>query len=231
MPAVDRDTQRLACLQAMGLTLYSSRRDLPGAAPSRRVLAAGVPAPEPPPAGLAPVAPGADTRARDAEPPTRCAARQPEAAGSEAAAVPRPPESSVRFRLAAVLAGGALWLEELGDAPLAREQVALVQAMARACGWATAAPRVQEFAWPMHRNPQLDCSAEAAGAALQAFLARLLSEAGLERVLLLGAGARERVAALTLPVPVLALPATREMLAGAAPKREAWAVLRGVAGS
>ena len=40
MPAADRNTDldRLACLQAMGLTLYSSRRDLPGAAPSRRVL-------------------------------------------------------------------------------------------------------------------------------------------------------------------------------------------------
>ena len=40
MPAADRhsDLDRLACLEAMGLTLYSSRRDLPGAAPSRRVL-------------------------------------------------------------------------------------------------------------------------------------------------------------------------------------------------
>ncbi|HKK22052.1 MAG TPA: hypothetical protein VJ947_00075, partial [Pseudohaliea sp.] len=98
-----------------------------------------------------------------------------------------------------------------------------------ACGWAPEAPRVQEFTWPMHRNPQLDHGAEAAGMALQAFLARLLAEAELERVLLLGAGAGARVATLTLPVPVLTLPATREMLAGAEPKRAAWAALRGVA--
>jgi hypothetical protein len=133
---------------------------------------------------------------------------------------------TLRFRLAALLAGDALWLEELGDAPLAREQVALVHAMARACGWAREAPRVQEFAWPMHRNPQLDQGAGAAAVALQAFLARLAGEASLTRILLLGSGARERAAALTLPAPVAVLPSTRAMLAGAAAKREAWAVLR-----
>jgi hypothetical protein len=138
---------------------------------------------------------------------------------------------AVRFRLAAVVAGGALWLEELGDAPLAREQVALVHAMARACGWTVEAPRVQEFAWPMHRNPQLDQSATAAAAALQAFLARLVDEAGLGRILLLGSSARELAARLALPVPAALLPSTRSMLAGAAAKREAWLVLRELAQS
>ena len=67
----------------------------------------------------------------------------------------------------------------------------MVRAMVRACGWAAEAPRVQEFAWPLHQNPQLDRSATAAAAALQAFLARLVGEAGLGRILLLGSSARE----------------------------------------
>ena len=130
-----------------------------------------------------------------------------------------------------MVAGGALWLEELGDAPLAREQVALVRAMVRACGWAAEAPRVQEFAWPLHQNPQLDRSATAAAAALQAFLARLVGEAGLGRILLLGSSARELGGQLALPVPVASLPSTRSMLAGGAAKREAWLVLRELAQS
>jgi hypothetical protein len=103
--------------------------------------------------------------------------------------------------------------------------------MARACGWASDAPRVQEFAWPMHRNPQLDQGPGAAAVALQAFLSRLAGDAALSRILLLGSGARERVGELALPVPAATLPSTRAMLAGAAAKREAWAVLRAFARS
>ncbi|KGE05261.1 hypothetical protein HRUBRA_00083 [Pseudohaliea rubra DSM 19751] len=145
------------------------------------------------------------------------------------ARVSAPRGEALRFRLAAVLAGGALWLEDLGTAPLAREQVALVQAMIRACGWASEAPRVQEFAWPMHRNPQLDQGAAAAGVALEAFLARLANEAGLTRIFLLGTEARERAGALALPA--FALPSTRDMLVSAGAKRDAWAVLRDLAAS
>ncbi|MEQ8264086.1 hypothetical protein [Pseudohaliea sp.] len=241
MPAADRnnDLDRLACLQAMGLTLYSSRRDLPGAAPSRRVLTpaafTAAPSPEEAPA-TAPEAIRGTPTARDYTPGTL--ARSLDAPKSRPTARTEAPApaamtgaDAVRFRLAAVVAGGALWLEELGDAPLAREQVALVHAMARACGWAVEAPRVQEFAWPMHRNPQLDQGATAAAAALQAFLARLVGEAGLGRILLLGSSARELAGRLTLPVPAASLPPTRSMLAGAAAKREAWLVLRELAQS
>jgi hypothetical protein len=233
MPAADRNTDldRLACLQAMGLTLYSSRRDLPGAAPSRRVLMPAAFTAAPPPAA-APSA--ASPEARTARGDTAGSlARSLDAPKSRPAPRPEAPApaavtggDAVRFRLAAVVAGGALWLEELGDSPLAREQVALVHAMARACGWAVEAPRVQQFAWPLHRNPQLDQGAAAAAAALQAFLARLVGEAGLGRILLLGSSARELAAQLTLPVPAASLPSTRSMLAGAAAKREAWLVLR-----
>ncbi len=241
MPAADRNTDlaRLACLQAMGLTLYSSRRDLPGAAPSRRVLPPAASAAAPPPAAApaaasgrtaeAPAArgdsPGSLARSLDV-PKTRPAPRAEAPAAAATAGA-----GAVRFRLAAMVAGGALWLEELGDAPLAREQVALVYAMARACGWAAEAPRVQEFAWPMHRNPQLDQGALAAATALRAFLARLVGEAGLTRILLLGSRARELAGQLALPVPAASLPSTRSMLAGAGAKREAWVVLRQLAHS
>ncbi|MHA7817033.1 MAG: hypothetical protein ACX93N_11200 [Pseudohaliea sp.] len=246
MTTVDRssDLERLARLQAMGLVLYSSRRDLPGAAPSRRVLSPAAFAAAPSPA-VTPDAPGAPAGAVPGATPARApspadspgvlarslaapTARPAPRAGASAPTAAAKTDA-LRFRLSAVLAGGALWLEELDDAPLAREQVALVHAMARACGWAVEAPRVREFAWPMHRNPQLDQGAAAAAVALQAFLARLAGEAGLDRILLLGAGARQRAGELALPVPAVPLPSTREMLAGAAAKREAWAVLRGLA--
>jgi hypothetical protein len=244
MPAADRhsDLDRLACLEAMGLTLYSSRRDLPGAAPSRRVLSPAAVAAASPPAANRDAVPRAEPEASpgavpsSAEMPGSLARSldapkaRPQHVGAPAPAATAKSDT-LRFRLAAVLAGGALWLEELGDAPLAREQVTLVQAMARACGWAGEAPRVQEFAWPMHRNPQLDQGPEAAAVALQAFLTRLTGEAGLTRILLLGSGARERATALALPVPAAALPSTRAMLAGAAAKRDAWAVLRELARS
>jgi len=242
MPAADRNTDldRLACLQAMGLTLYSSRRDLPGAAPSRRVLVpaafTAAPSPAAAPAAASSAGPGTKT-ARGGSPGSL--ARSLDAPKSRPAPRTGAPEpvavrggDTVRFRLAAVVAGGALWLEELGDAPLAREQVALVRAMVRACGWATdAPPRVQEFAWPLHQNPQLEQGAAAAAAALQAFLARLVGEAGLGRILLLGSSARELAGQLTLPVPVASLPSTHSMLAGGAAKREAWLVLRELAQS
>ena len=257
MPAADhsRDLARLACLDAMGLTLYSSKRDLPGAAPSRRVLTQALFAAASPPAAARDAVPGAVPEAAAGAAPSPASSPAPSPAPSPAdrpgslarsldapkarptphgtapAPAATPQSGTLRFRLAAVRAGGALWLEELGDAPLAREQVALVHAMVRACGWVGEAPRVQEFAWPMHRNPQLDQGAEAAAVALQAFLARLAGEAALTRILLLGSGARERAATLALPVPAVALPSTRAMLAGAAAKREAWAVLRELARS
>jgi hypothetical protein len=239
MPAANRptDLDRLACLQAMGLTLYSSRRDLPGAAPSRRVLTpaafTAAPSPEEAPAATSEAIRGTPTARDDAPGSLARSLDAPKSRPAPRAEVLVPAAAvsadAVRFRLAAVVAGGALWLEELGDAPLAREQVALVHAMARACGWAVAEPRVQEFAWPMHRNPQLDQGAAAAAAALQAFLARLVGEAGLGRILLLGSSARELAARLALPVPAALLPSTRSMLAGAAAKREAWLVLRELA--
>ena len=133
MPSARKPRSKEADLQALSISQLKRvarerRIDTSHCFEKADLIAALRPPPLPPPtASLLPcvrVLP----RVRPA-PPTGAPAPAAEAGGD-----------TVRFRLAAVVAGGALWLEELGDAPLAREQVALVRAMVRACGWA-AAPR------------------------------------------------------------------------------------------
>ena len=86
-----------------------------------------------------------------------------------------------QFNIAAVVANGYLWVEEIGDRPLATEQVQLVQALARALARvvdreASAAgdgrPDVAMFKWPMHNNRQLDLGEEAARSGVAAFIGR-----------------------------------------------------------
>jgi hypothetical protein len=232
MHATDRDLRRLACLQAMGITVYCSRQALPGAAPSRRVtLSPGVapaarsPLPAPSRAAPAPAAP-APASARGGDPANAPAARSAPTPASRPAAAA---DAGERFTVAAIVAGNGLWLEELGGHPLAREQVALVRAMAQACRWPTTKPVVRQFAWPLHNNPQLDRGPGAAAAALEAFLRRLAQEGSCEHLLLLGTGAAERVGPGAAALPRLVLPSTRELLAEPARKRDAWETLRALA--
>jgi hypothetical protein len=210
------DRRRAVILDAMGILLLSSRRDLPGAAPSRRVTLAPrqpqAPAAEPEPAAIA--AAGAAT-----------AAAAPAAVRSPASRTP----VVESLHLATLLIGDWLWIEDLGELPLAREQVALVRAMALACGLPAAAPAVRPFRWPAHDNPQLDRGPAAAASALRAFLRRVCEEEAVSRLCLLGTAAAERIAGLSLPLSAHMLPSTREMLAAPQRKRDAWATLRPLA--
>src|SRR5262245_44605993 len=156
-----QEQTRLAYLDALGLTSFVSRRALPGAAPIRRMsppcpapVNARRPAPVPSVAG--PTAETVESRP--------VAERIP--------AMPRIPQC--RFRLAVVAAGAWLWLEDLGELPLATEQVRLMTAMAHALQLASTTagenlpgqsrPAHFEFHWPMHQNSQLDNGEDAARA-------------------------------------------------------------------
>jgi hypothetical protein len=122
--------------------------------------------------------------------------------------------------------GDSLWLEDLQDGILGREQVRLMRAICAALGWSAQPVAVNQFAWPLHNNPQLDLGEEAASTALQAFVQRQVESAGCARLLLLGEAIRERLGDASLAVPALALPSTRDMLRDARCKRSAWQVLR-----
>jgi hypothetical protein len=216
----ERELRRRACLEAMGIAVYVARRELPGALPSGPVAlsaAVAVPAADAEAAGAG-VALAAQLEAPPAPRPP--APRRPPADAPAAASAVEP------FNLAAVAVAGCLWLEELQGALLAREQVALIRAMAVARGWPVQATVVQQFAWPLHRNPQLDQGPEAARAALAAFLQRQLDANGCRALVLLGDAVHARVAALDLGLPCLCIRSTREMLAEPACKREVWRDLR-----
>ena len=130
-----------------------------------------------------------------------------------------------RFSVAVLAAAGHLWVEDLGDSALAREQVDLVAAMARALTHPQAPegrPKLAQFDWPMHGNVQLDLSAREALASLASFLERQLQERECRAIVCLGAAASARLAQLSMACPRVDLPATRELLAEPGLKRDAW---------
>lgn len=214
------ELRRMSYLQALGVDGYVSRVQLPGAAPSRRLALVRVPAPaRPAPVAPDPPTPGPPTPSRAAPQP---AARQlPPVSAPARDVVPR-------FSLAAMVAGEWLWLEELGDLPLARDQVHLVQAMAHAlCILArtappTAKPDVTQFDWPLHNNRQLDSGEEAARAALAGFLQRKLEQCPCRGAILLGERCQQWVSADMLAVPLVATAGTAQMLADPGLKPGVW---------
>lgn len=222
-----REIYKHACLQALGMPLLVARRPLPGAAPSCAPLPASalMPlAPQPSPPRVEPP-PRVDSLPRVESPPR---GRQPTAdslADSPSAAIVPPTARPVRFSLAVVRSADCLWLEALMGAGMSAPQRQLLGAMAAAVEGRAAELREMPFDWPLHDNPQLDRSAEAAGAALDGFLRRQLEERPCRAICLLGSDAPLGLVPENLGVPLLWLPATREMLEEPLRKREAWQVL------
>lgn len=208
------ELHKLACLDALGLQLLVAKKPLPGAAPSAPRLYI---APASAPAPAAPV-PRLDARSKPSSP-----APGPRAQATDAQAqdigVPR-------FHLAAVVAGGCLWLEPLAGPELEQEPLQLIRAMAFALGRKQETPQVTRFDWPLHSNRQLDLSAGAAAAALTGFVLRQVQERQCRALVLLGRAAGEHLLQPELDgVPIVLLPATEELLAHPQRKREAWQAL------
>lgn len=232
----EREIARLRALQAMGITPLVARRSLPGAAPSQRLrLRAGPSAPVPAGSGgkanarPAAAAQGAVARTlRDSLAPRQDAAVAPAAPAITGTPLEAGP-SMERFRLAVIQTGARLWVEDLDDAVLAREQVDLVASIAAALAHPevpSERPRVAQFDWPLHGNRQLDLGADEAAASLASFLNRQLDEhAGIE-LMCLGSAATARLRDLPLDCARRDLPSTRELLAEPLRKRELWAALR-----
>jgi hypothetical protein len=134
------ELRRMAYLDALGIDSYVSRRQLPGAAVTRRLairatsLTSG--------SAVQVSAPGQDAGVTQAavvsgEARPMSSLVEPRArARVDSTHVPRPRDTQhpavPRFSLVTLVAGDWLWLEELAGMPLATEQVHLVQSMASA---------------------------------------------------------------------------------------------------
>lgn len=247
----DNTLRRLAYLQAMGVPGFVSRRQAPGAAPSRRLAVVH------PHASAAPKRGGAAASATEssgidpvpvADPPRRAPARRrpmldvpdwdadkrrphPDTVSGMSATRVAGPDSQCKFSLVAMFAGRWLWLENMDEMPLASDQLALVQGMAYALGFpgsgdASPVPQVESFDWPMHSNRQLDSGRDAARASLSAFLLRRIQQQACAGVVLLGDDCEHWVDAAQLPVPVVTVASSAQMLARPALKPRAWRSLQ-----
>lgn len=248
------ELRRMAYLEAMGVDSYVSRRQLPGAAVTRRLVI--VPTRLAPPAAqqgagseakqaLATAAPTPlrpDLGSRpDVTPRTRAGTK-------DAAPGPEPAQAAEpvpQFSLSAIVAGDWLWLEELAGMPLTTEQVQLVQSMAAALlrrrgggsenaasavGAPAAKPEVTQFDWPIHTNRQLDLGEQAARASVAAFVSRRLEQRGCRGVVLLGQSTAQRVPVSELMIPAVRTASTVAILARPTLKRQVWQDLQPLLG-
>jgi len=227
------ELRRMAYLEAMGVDHYISRRQLPGAAVSRRLpivtkVRASTPA-------------GSLTTAEPVQSPVQAPPVQRIDQTGLVVRATKPPADEVRrpaaldtprFSLVTLVAGAWLWMEELGDMPLTTEQVQLVQSMAyallRCAGGDGAAaparlrPDVLRFDWPMHNNHQLDLGEEAARVGIAAFVSRRVEQHHCRGVVLLGQACAQRVLPLSLDAPTVCTASSAEILQQPALKQTVW---------
>jgi hypothetical protein len=216
---------RRQALSAMGITVYSSRFDFPGAAKAQRFA---VPVSEVNESAIV---------SRSVEPrietPSTPVPHMPQTATSGPASrvlvsPSRAPESSsgsqsVSFSMLLVSAGSFLWLEELGDGLIRQDQLALINAMACAISTPTTKLMQQQFDWPVAGNSALSGDADSARQALHGLIQRMAREVDAKRVILMGD-------CHYLPDRIVKsgvrIPSTLAMLSEPALKRVAWEALK-----
>ena len=217
----ESEVRRLANLQAMGVDSYISRESLPAAAVSRRLRVL----PQAPTAALPNTSPSIPDIA-DLDLEVR-RGRQAELAQPPVAAVKGAREPLEPFTIAAIIAGGWLWLEELPRVALASEQVQLISAMVRALGLPQTQPAIAQFDWPIHTNQQFDLGPDAASSGLQGFVQRQLTDFAITTVVVLGNECQQRLPTKRpIAERLLHTVSTRSMIGEPMLKRQAWRDLR-----
>lgn len=212
---------RRQALSAMGISVYSSRFDFPGAAKAQR-FAVPVPEVNEPAVVSRSVEPRIETpstpvpqmpQMTTSDPASRVPVSQSRASGSE----------SVSFSILLASAGPFLWLEELGDGLIRQDQLGLINAMARAISTPTTKLMQQQFDWPVAGNSALSGDAESAKQALHGLIQRMAREVDAKRVILMGD-------CHYLPDRIVQsgvrIPSTMAMLSEPALKRVAWEALK-----
>ena len=212
---------RRQALSAMGISVYSSRFDFPGAAKAQR-FAVPVPEVNEPAVVSRSVEPRIETpstpvpqmpQMTTSNPASRVPVSQSRASGSE----------SVSFSMLLASAGPFLWLEELGDGLIRQDQLALINAMAHAISTPTTKLMQQQFDWPVAGNSALSGDADSAKQALHGLIQRMAREVDAKRVILMGD-------CHYLPDRIVQsgvrIPSTLAMLSEPALKRVAWEALK-----
>lgn len=131
----------------------------------------------------------------------------------------------VVFQLLIASAGGWLWVERLSDGLLRKEQLQLVQGMARAMAGAVTKVQHLQFDWPIQDHPHLPQDLNSARHAVGGQLERVASEAGARGVVIMGENTGE-VVLQPVGLQALAIPATLQMVSQPQLKRAAWSVLQ-----
>jgi hypothetical protein len=132
------------------------------------------------------------------------------------------------FSLVAITAGGCLWVEELTNSGVSKNQVHLIRAIAKALALPDGEVDVSQFDWPIHNNSQLDLGAEAAGAALGGFVQRKLDRC--RGLVFLGSASQQRLEVVQLELGLCVRTiSTLEMLQQPLLKKQAWQDLQPLA--
>ena len=219
------ETARQQALSAMGITVYSSRFDFPGAAKAQRFAVPASEVNEPAvvsrsveprietPSASAPQMPKTSTSGTVSGVPVSRSRGPGSSSGSE----------SVSFSMLLASAGPFLWLEELGDGLIRQDQLALINAMAHAISTPTTKLMQQQFDWPVAGNSALSGDVESAKQALHGLIQRMAREVDAKRVILMGD-------CYYLPDRIVQsgvrIPSTLAMLSEPALKRVAWEALK-----
>ena len=221
---VAAEMARRQALEAMGIDVYVSRYDMPGAAPAvRQRLVQKEPAEvttsdSPARAAIA--------NAASTSPATRVSsvttAKRTSTPLHSSGVSPAKSSEAVTFSMLLASAGPFLWVEQLADGLLRQDQLALINAMARALS-DDVSVRQQQFDWPMRGNTALSGDAESAKQALQGLIQRMAREVNAKRVVVMGACPflPDRIAQSAVVIP-----ATMAMLQNPVLKREAWQALK-----
>ena len=216
---------RRQALSAMGINVYSSRYDFPGAAKAQRFA---VPAPEVNEPAVVSRSVASQIETPSAPPPKMPQSGSIDRASDVPVSQSRVPEplsgsESVSFSMLMASAGPFLWLEELGDGLIRQDQLALINAMARTISTPTTKLMQQQFDWPVAGNRALSGNAESAKQALHGLIQRMAREVDAKRVILMGD-------CHYLPDRIVQsgvrIPSTLAMLSEPALKRVAWEALK-----
>lgn len=231
-PVIAAEMARRQALEAMGIDVYVSRYDLPGAAPSVRQRSVPVePAVSTVVAAPEEMAKKNDIASNIAREGNATPAPQVRSATASERASPATPgvsassvksSEAVKFSMLLASAGPFLWVEQLSDGLIRQDQLALINAMARALS-SDVSVRQQQFDWPMRGNAALSGDADSAKQALQGLIQRMAREVDAKRVVVMGACPflPDRIAQSAVVIP-----ATLAMLQNPGLKREAWQALK-----
>ena len=210
---VATEMARRKALEAMGIDVYVSRFDLPGAAPAvRQRVESSNP----------PVVPDHSSETGALAVETATGGNKTPASTPATSAPVRERSEAVRFSMLLASAGPFLWIEQLSDGLIRQDQLALINAMARAIS-PQASIRQQQFDWPMRGGSAVASDAESAKQALQGLIQRMAREVNAKRVVVMGTCPflSDRIAQSAVVIP-----STLAMLSNASLKREAWQALK-----